>query len=94
MYIFSVNAKSKKTMAGVGEKQEVHFIVHINFKDAFGAEKLCQLYLLKAGFKDVHIEKRKRIKDELLTKKAVLNAHKNLKEAVEKGYSIQLFEEP
>ena len=94
MYIFSVSAKARKAMDGIAIGQIVPFIVYINFKDALGAEKLCQLYLLRAGFIDVDIEKRKALDDKLINNAKVVNADKALKEAFDKGYSIQLFDMP
>ena len=94
MYIFSVSAKARKAMDGIAIGQIVPFIVYINFKDALGAEKLCQLYLLRAGFIDVDIEKRKALDDKLIKNVNVLNTDKALKEAFDKGYSIQLFDMP
>ncbi|MCF7982700.1 MAG: hypothetical protein K9K86_12010, partial [Pseudomonadales bacterium] len=64
----------------------------INFKDALGAEKLCQLYLLRAGFTDVDIEKRKALDDKLFQNSKIVNADSALKEALDRGYSIQLFD--
>ncbi len=57
MYIFSVNARAKKSFDDVKEGQLVPFIVYINFVDIFGAEQLCKIYLIRAGFTDIDIEK-------------------------------------
>ncbi len=92
MFIFSVSAKARKAMEGIAVGQEVPFIVYINFKDPMGAEKLCQLYLLRAGFTDVEIGKRKTVSESLLKDQRVVNADKALKEALEKGYAVQLFD--
>ncbi len=92
MFIFSVSAKARKAMEGIAIGQEVPFIVYINFKDPMGAEKLCQLYLLRAGFNEIEIGKRKTVSESLLKDQRVVNADKALKEALEKGYAVQLFD--
>lgn len=92
MYVFSVSAKAKKARDGVEVGQKVPFIVYINFKDLFGAEQLCKVYLLKAGFTDVVIEERKGMERLAKNAKAVA-ADRRLKEAVDRGYSIQMFDE-
>jgi hypothetical protein len=56
MYIFSVNARAKKSFDDLKEGQLVPFIVYINFVDLYGAEQLCKIYLMRAGFMDVDIE--------------------------------------
>ena len=92
MFIFSVSAKARKPMDGITLGQVVPFIVYINFKDALGAEKLCQLYLLRAGFTDVDIEKRKALEDRYFKNTTLVNADSALREALDKGYSIQMFD--
>ena len=91
MYAFSVSAKTPKPFDDFAENDEIPFIVYIHFKDLFGAQKLCKLYLKQQGFFDIVIEKRKLIEDKFLQDKKLLNADKALKEAVEEGYSIQVF---
>lgn len=93
MYIFSATGIAKQDMDDIKEGQSMPFIVYVNFKDLFGAEQLCKIYLYKSGFTDVEIEKRKLVEAKLLTDKRVLAADKVLKEAVESGYSIQMFDE-
>ena len=84
MYVFSVSAKARQAMSGVAEGQQMPFIVYINFKDLFGAEQLCKVYLMKSGFTDVVIEQRKGM--ERLAKSAkARSADKHLKEAVDRG---------
>ena len=61
MYLFSVNATAKKTQGEFTEGESAPFIVYIDFKDMFGAEKLAQLFVMAEGFKDVTIIKRKMI---------------------------------
>lgn len=91
MYIFSVTAKTRRDIDGFTQGQNVPFIVYINFKDLYGAEKLCQIFIIKEGFYDVVIEKRKMITGTSLTDPAIIKADKALKEALDTGYAIQLF---
>lgn len=93
MYIFSVNAKVKKTHDGLKEGQVVPFIVYINFMDLFGAEQLCKVYLMRAGFTDIDIEKRKLVPSNLTTDPRVIAADKAMAEALKSGYMIQMFDE-
>lgn len=69
------------------------FMVYINFIDLFGAEQLCKIYLMKAGFTDVAIEKRKFFSGQMLEDEQLLLADPALKEALESGYMIRMFEE-
>lgn len=91
MYAFSVSAKTPKAFDDFDENNEVPFIVYINFKDLFGAQKLCKLYLMQQGFFDINIEKHKLIEDHFLQNKKLIDADKALKEAIDEGYSIQVF---
>lgn len=91
MFIFSATAKSKKDQPGFKSGESIPFIVYIDFKDMFGAEKLCQIFLFKEGFHDIHIEKRKLIPNDKLDSKLIEN-DKALAEALESGYMIQMFE--
>ena len=91
MYVFSVNANTPKAFDDFEPGAEVPFMVYINFKDLTGAELLCKFYLEQAGFEAVVIEKRKMIVDKFLADKKLLSADKNLKEAVDSGYAIQVF---
>ena len=92
MFVFSATGTARKKMKNIEPGQEVPFIVYISFKDQFGAEKLCHLYLLRAGFTDIVIEKTKAIEDKLLKDKRVLMSDKRLRDAVEHGYHIQVFD--
>lgn len=92
MYVFSVTANAVKPRAGIAVGQKVPFIVYINFLDLFGAENLCKIYLMRAGFSEAVIENRKRLPDLVRTDKRML-ADKALKDAVEAGYHIQMFDE-
>ncbi len=93
MYIFSANGCAKKDMDDVKEGQIVPFIVYINFVDLFGAEHLCKLFLMRAGFKEIEIEKRKLVPSSLLADPRVIAADKAMAEAVKCGYWIQMFDE-
>ncbi|MCW8193744.1 hypothetical protein F6455_02960 [Proteobacteria bacterium 005FR1] len=93
MYIFSANATAKTDRAGVAVGQRMPFLVYINFLDLFGAEQLCKIYLINAGFTDVEIEKRKYLSDEALENEELLRTDTALKEALESGYMVRMFEE-
>ena len=92
MYIFSVNATAKKTVDDIPAGRQMPFIVYINFLDLFGAEHLCKLYLMRAGFTDIQILKRKLLPESMLNDAKGLAADKALADAVEGGYHIQVFE--
>lgn len=93
MYVFSVTAKAVKSRDGISVGQPVPFIVYINFLDLFGAENLCKIYLMRAGFSEAVIENRKRLPDACRTDKRLLAADKALRDAAEAGYHIQMFDE-
>ncbi len=93
MYVFSVSANAVKARPGISVGQQVPFIVYINFKDLFGAENLCKIYLMRAGFNEAVIENRKRLPESTMTDNRILLADKALKDAVEAGYHIQMFDE-
>ena len=93
MYIFSVNATAKKAREHLKEGQRVPFIVYINFIDLFGTEQLCKVYLMRAGFTEIEIEKRKLVPSHLVKDERVVAADKAMGEAVKSGYMIQMFDE-
>lgn len=93
MYIFSVNATARVARDDIAVGDKKPFIVYIDFVDAFGAEQLCKMYLMRAGFTDIEIEKRKDVSEKLRHDKRVVEADKAMKEAVEIGYMIQMFDE-
>lgn len=93
MYIFSANGRAKKAFDDIKEGQMVPFIVYINFVDLFGAEHLCKLFLMRAGFTEIQIEKRKLVPSGLLADPRVIAADKAMAEAVKNGYWIQMFDE-
>ncbi|GAA6169294.1 hypothetical protein [Sessilibacter corallicola] len=91
MYIFSVTAKTKEAIDGFAKDAEAPFIVYIDFKDLIGAEQLARLFVMKEGFYDVVIEKRKQLpKGKVLQLK---RKDKQIQEALKTGYAIQLFDE-
>lgn len=91
MYLFSVNATSRETNGEFAQGEEVPFIVYIDFKDLFGAEKLAQILLIRQGFSDVKIEKRKFISGEQLAANTAYSKDPHMVEAGEKGYYLQAF---
>jgi|TARA_B110000495_G_C22715593_1_gene420575 hypothetical protein len=93
MYVFSVNASAKEAVDGIAQGQSVPFIVYINAPKLEGAEKLCTLQLLRAGFHQVDIKKHKKIAKKALADKKIVAAHAGLSEALEKGFSIHIFDE-
>lgn len=93
MYIFSVNATAKKARDDIKEGQRMPFIVYINFIDLFGAEQLCKMYLMRAGFNEIEIEKRKLVPNTLTGDPRVIMADKAMGEAVKNGYMVQMFDE-
>jgi|GEM_PF-299382 len=91
MYVFSANARTPKAIDGFAAGADVPFILYINFKDLYGAEQLCRLYLLQEGFESPAIDKRKLIEAKFLSDSKLIDADPALKEALESGYSIQVF---
>lgn len=91
MYVFSANAKTLKAFDEFVAGDEIPFIVYINFKDLYGAEQLCQLYLQKNGFTEAVIEKRKLIEPRFMEDPKLIDADTSLREAINSGYSIQVF---
>jgi hypothetical protein len=86
MYLFSINAVSKTTQGEFKQDEEVPFIVYIDFKDMFGAEQLAKLYVMREGFKDIGVIKRRQIKVD-----ASLAQDAQVQEALKKGYCVQAF---
>jgi hypothetical protein len=93
MYVFSVNATASKARDDIAGGQKMAFIVYIHFIDLFGAEQLCKLYLMRAGFTDIDIEKRKLVPSNLVQDPRVILADKAMAEAIKTGYMIQMFDE-
>ena len=84
MYLFSINAVSVKDQGDFKAGEECPFIAYINFVDLFGAEQLATLYLMKEGFRDIKITKRRLIKLEGKT-----HNDPQISEALRKGYCLQ-----
>lgn len=91
MYIFSVTAKTRTDIEGFSKDSPAPFIVYIDFKDLFGAEQLVKLFVMKAGFYDVIIEKRKQLPQGKVLQ--LKRKDKQIQEALETGYAVQLFDE-
>ncbi|CAA0108372.1 Uncharacterised protein [BD1-7 clade bacterium] len=92
MYLFSCNATAKKDLAHVEVKKGdvMPFIVYIDFADLFGAEYLCKLYLLKEGFMDIDIQKRKCLEPEQVVTLKEKDA--DIQEALDCGYRLRMFD--
>lgn len=86
MYLFSLNAVSSKNQGEFREGEECPFIVYVDFKDLFGAEQLATLYVMKEGFRQVKILKRRLMKVD-----DKLRQDPQIKEALSKGYCVQVF---
>src|SRR5690606_34001701 len=93
MYVFSVSATASKARDDIAVGQKMALIVYIHFIDLFGAEQLCKLYLMRAGFTDIDIEKRKLVPSNLVQDPRVILADKAMAEAIKTGYMIQMFDE-
>lgn len=92
MYLFSLNAVSKTSNADFKEGEEVPFIVYIDFADLFGAEQLARVFVMREGFRDVKIEKRKHVDNRTLSEgKGGLAQDPKVQEALAKGYCVQAF---
>lgn len=91
MYAFSVTATAQKEIDDYQVGDQALFIVYIHFKDLFGAEALCKLFLMREGFGDVVIEKRQPIGEDKLQDPRIVQADKALAEALSQGYALQLF---
>lgn len=91
MFVFSASATSKTPQSNFSVGVKIPFIVYIDFKDLFGAEKLCQLYLMQEGFQNVVVEKRKLIPNEKMKPDFIAN-DTAIKEALDTGYMVQMFE--
>lgn len=92
MYIFSANAIAKKDSEEFKAGESVPFIVYINFKDLFGAEQLCKVYLMQAGFTQIQIKKRKLITQQWMSEQENMEQDAALVAALKDGYFLQAFE--
>jgi len=87
MYLFSVTATPKD------DSGDQPFIVYIRFADLFGAEHLCKLYLMQAGFRNIRVEKRKHWDEHHLVESGMVHNDKAIKEAFQHGFHIQQFDQ-
>lgn len=86
MFLFSVNAISRQDQGEFRAGEDVPFIVYIDFKDLFGAEQLATVFVMREGFRDVKIIKRRQIKIDASTQK-----DPQIQQALTKGYCVQAF---
>lgn len=93
MYVFAASAIATRSHDGFAVGDKAPFIVYIDFKDLYGAEALCKLFVTRTGFRDVTIENRRWLKPEKCKDRRILAADKGLREALRKGFAIQLFSE-
>jgi len=93
MHIFSANGTARKALKDIAKGERKPFIVYIDFVDRFGAEQLCKIYLMRAGFTDIEIENHKAVSDTLRADERVIKADKAMQQAIEGGYMIQMFDE-
>ncbi|WP_372798095.1 hypothetical protein [Litorivivens sp.] len=87
MYLFSINAVSARDQGDFKAGEECPFIVYINFIDLFGAEQLATVYLMKEGFREIKITKRRLIK----LASGEQHPDPQIAEAQRKGYCLQAF---
>lgn len=90
MFIFSCNATAKANTVDVKEGEVVPFMVYINYADLFGAEQLCQMYLMKAGFTNIEMEKRRFVQQKTVDK--IKYADVDVQEAIKNGFQIRMFD--
>ena len=91
MYLFSINATAKTSAGEFTAGENVPFIVYINFQDLFGAEQLAKIFVMREGFSDVVIDKRKHIPNTAIADSSTLQSDAQVIEALEKGYCVQAF---
>ncbi|WP_298633795.1 hypothetical protein [uncultured Umboniibacter sp.] len=92
MYIFSITAVARIDQDGFTAGTSKPFIVYINFADLFGARALAQAYLLKAGFHKLRFDDQKHLSPEQLSDHATVAGNRQIVEALEHGFSLQIFE--
>lgn len=90
MFVFSCNATAKTDLAEVKQGETLLFMVYINYADLFGAEQLCQMYLMREGFTNIEMEKRKFI--QAATVEKLKFKEKDIQEAMKDGFFIRMFE--
>ncbi len=90
MFLFSCTATAKRDLPEVTQDEVMPFIVYVQYADLFGAEHLCKLYLMQAGFHKINIEKRQQIPDEQCL--SMVDADSDVQEALEHGYCLRMFD--
>ena len=90
MFLFSCTAVAKRDLPEVKSGEKMPFIVYIQYADLFGAEHLCKLYLMQSGFHQIAIEKRQQVSDEQCL--TMVDADKDIQEALEHGYYLRMFD--
>ena len=63
---------------------------HVSNADLFGAEQLCQMYLMREGFTYIEMEKRKYI--QAVTVEKLKFKEKDVQVAVKEGFFVRMFE--
>lgn len=86
VFLFSINAQSKTDQGEFKADEEVPFIVYIDFADMFGAEYLAKLYVMREGFKEVKVIKRRQVSVD-----SDLEKDPQIQQARKKGYCLQAF---
>jgi hypothetical protein len=90
MFLFSCTAVAKKARDDVAAGEAMPFIVYIHYADLFGAEYLCKLYLMQAGFGEIKIDKRKQLSKAQIIEMAEVDA--DIKEAAKSGFCLRMFD--
>jgi hypothetical protein len=90
MFLFSCTASAKKDLPDVKAGESMPFIVYIDYSDLFGAEHLCKLYLMQAGFTDIVLEKRKQLSGEQL--ELMSKTDTDIKVALKRGFYLRMFD--
>ncbi len=86
MLLFSINAVSKTDQGEFKAGEEAPFIVYIDYADMFGAEQLAKLYVMREGFSDIKIIKRRKISID-----PKLEKDPQVQQAIKKGFCLQAF---
>ncbi len=90
MFVFSCSAETKVDREDIKQGERAPFMVYINYADLFGAEQLCQMYLMREGFTNIELEKRKYI--QAATVEKLKFKEKDVQVAVKEGFFVRMFE--
>ena len=90
MFVFSCSAETKVDREDLKQGERAPFMVYINYADLFGAEQLGQMYLMREGFTNIEMEKRKFI--QAATVEKLKFKEKDIQEAMKDGFFIRMFE--